>query len=31
VVGQTASRYREAYEQVAGEPFDDYLRRHGVL
>jgi phosphoribosylaminoimidazole-succinocarboxamide synthase len=31
VVGQTASRYREAYEQVAGEPFDEYLRRHGVL
>jgi phosphoribosylaminoimidazole-succinocarboxamide synthase len=31
VVGQTASRYREAYEQVAGEPFDDYLRRSGVL
>ncbi len=31
VVGQTASRYREAYEQIAGEPFDEYLRRHGVL
>ena len=31
VVGQTASRYREAYEQVAGEPFEEYLRRHGVL
>ena len=31
VVGQTASRYREAYEQIAREPFDEYLRRHGVL
>jgi phosphoribosylaminoimidazole-succinocarboxamide synthase len=31
VVGQTAGRYREAYERVTGEPFDDYLRRAGVL
>ncbi|HEX2026086.1 MAG TPA: phosphoribosylaminoimidazolesuccinocarboxamide synthase [Actinomycetota bacterium] len=31
VVGQTAARYREAYERITGEPFDDYLRRAGVL
>jgi phosphoribosylaminoimidazole-succinocarboxamide synthase len=31
VVGQTAARYREAYERVTGEPFDDYLRRSGAL
>jgi phosphoribosylaminoimidazole-succinocarboxamide synthase len=31
VIGQTAVRYREAYERITGEPFDDYLRRHGVL
>ncbi len=31
VVGQTASRYREAYERVSGEPFDEYLRRSGAL
>ncbi len=31
VVGQTASRYREAYERVTGEPFDHYLRRSGAL
>jgi phosphoribosylaminoimidazole-succinocarboxamide synthase len=31
VVGQTAGRYREAYERVTGEPFDDYLRGAGVL
>ncbi len=31
VVGQTAVRYREAYERITGEPFDDYLRRSGVL
>jgi phosphoribosylaminoimidazole-succinocarboxamide synthase len=31
VVGQTAGRYREAYERVTGEPFDEYLRRAGVL
>ena len=31
VVGQTAGRYREAYERITGEPFDDYLRRTGAL
>ena len=31
VVGQTAARYREAYEKVSGASFDDYLREHGVL
>jgi phosphoribosylaminoimidazole-succinocarboxamide synthase len=31
VVGQTSSRYREAYERVTGEPFDEYLRRSGAL
>lgn len=31
VVGQTAVRYREAYERLTGEPFDEYLRRSGVL
>ncbi|MDQ4005080.1 MAG: phosphoribosylaminoimidazolesuccinocarboxamide synthase [Actinomycetota bacterium] len=31
VVGATASRYREAYERVTGESFDDYLRRQGVM
>ena len=31
VVGQTAARYREAYDRVTGEPFDDYLRRSGAL
>ncbi len=31
VVAATASRYREAYERVAGEPFDEYLRRQGVM
>jgi phosphoribosylaminoimidazole-succinocarboxamide synthase len=31
VVGATASRYREGYERVTGEPFDDYLRRQGVM
>jgi phosphoribosylaminoimidazole-succinocarboxamide synthase len=31
VVGHTAGRYREAYERITGEPFDDYLRRSGVL
>jgi phosphoribosylaminoimidazole-succinocarboxamide synthase len=30
VVEQTASRYREAYERITGEPFDAYLRRMGV-
>ena len=27
VVEQTAARYREAYERLTGEPFDEYLRR----
>jgi phosphoribosylaminoimidazole-succinocarboxamide synthase len=31
VVGQTAARYREAYQRITGEPFDDYLRRSGAL
>jgi phosphoribosylaminoimidazole-succinocarboxamide synthase len=31
VIGQTAVRYREAYERITGEPFDDYLRGHGLL
>ena len=31
VVGQTAARYREAYEKVSGASFDDYLREQGVL
>ena len=31
VIGQTAARYREAYERVTGEPFDDFLRGHGLL
>jgi phosphoribosylaminoimidazole-succinocarboxamide synthase len=31
VVGQTAGRYREAYQRVTGEPCDEYLRRAGVL
>jgi phosphoribosylaminoimidazole-succinocarboxamide synthase len=31
VVGQTAVRYREAYERITGESFDDYLRRCGAL
>src|ERR687892_582800 len=31
VVGQTATRYREAYERITGQPFDDYLKRHGAL
>jgi phosphoribosylaminoimidazole-succinocarboxamide synthase len=31
VVGHTAARYREAYERITGEPFDDYLRRSGAL
>jgi phosphoribosylaminoimidazole-succinocarboxamide synthase len=30
VVGQTAERYREAYERITGETFDDYLRRSGA-
>jgi phosphoribosylaminoimidazole-succinocarboxamide synthase len=31
VVGQTAVRYREAYDSLTGESFDDFLRRSGVL
>jgi phosphoribosylaminoimidazole-succinocarboxamide synthase len=31
VVGQTAGRYREAYERITGEAFDAYLRRSGAL
>ncbi|HEV3474860.1 MAG TPA: phosphoribosylaminoimidazolesuccinocarboxamide synthase [Actinomycetota bacterium] len=31
VVGQTAARYREAYERVTEESFDEYLRRAGAL
>jgi phosphoribosylaminoimidazole-succinocarboxamide synthase len=31
VVGQTAVRYREAYDRLTGESFDDFLRRSGVL
>jgi phosphoribosylaminoimidazole-succinocarboxamide synthase len=30
VVGQTAARYREAYERITGEHFDGYLRRSGA-
>ncbi len=30
VVEATAARYREAYERLSGEPFDDYLRRMGA-
>ncbi|MEP6477568.1 MAG: phosphoribosylaminoimidazolesuccinocarboxamide synthase, partial [Actinomycetota bacterium] len=30
VVGHTATRYREAYERLTGEPLTDYLRRMGV-
>jgi phosphoribosylaminoimidazole-succinocarboxamide synthase len=30
VVESTASRYREAYERLTGEPFAEYLRRMGV-
>jgi phosphoribosylaminoimidazole-succinocarboxamide synthase len=31
VVGQTAVRYREAYERITGEQFDQYLRTSGAL
>jgi phosphoribosylaminoimidazole-succinocarboxamide synthase len=27
VIDQTAARYREAYQRITGEPFDQYLRR----
>jgi phosphoribosylaminoimidazole-succinocarboxamide synthase len=30
VVDQTGGRYREAYERITGDPFDDYLGRSGV-
>ena len=30
VVAQTAGRYREAYERLTGERFDDYLSRMGA-
>lgn len=30
VVEQTASRYREAYERITGESFNDYLTRTGA-
>jgi phosphoribosylaminoimidazole-succinocarboxamide synthase len=30
VIEQTAARYREAYERIAGEPFDAYLARMGA-
>jgi len=30
VVGQTAARYREAYERISGESFDAYLGRMGA-
>jgi phosphoribosylaminoimidazole-succinocarboxamide synthase len=30
VIDQTAARYREAYERIAGEPFDEYLGRMGT-
>jgi phosphoribosylaminoimidazole-succinocarboxamide synthase len=30
VVDATAAKYREAYERISGEPFDDYLHRMGV-
>jgi phosphoribosylaminoimidazole-succinocarboxamide synthase len=31
VVGQTAVRYREAYERITGQSFDEYLKESGVL
>jgi phosphoribosylaminoimidazole-succinocarboxamide synthase len=30
VVAATAAKYREAYERISGEPFEDYLHRMGV-
>jgi phosphoribosylaminoimidazole-succinocarboxamide synthase len=30
VVAQTAGRYREAYERITGQPFEEYLRRSGA-
>jgi phosphoribosylaminoimidazole-succinocarboxamide synthase len=29
VIEQTAARYREAYERLTGQPFDDYVARMG--
>jgi len=29
VIGRTALKYREAYERITGEPWDDYVRRWG--
>jgi phosphoribosylaminoimidazole-succinocarboxamide synthase len=31
IVEATAARYREAYERLAGEPFEEYLRRMGAV
>ncbi|HJP66393.1 MAG TPA: phosphoribosylaminoimidazolesuccinocarboxamide synthase [Actinomycetota bacterium] len=31
VIEQTAARYREAYERIAGEPFAEYLDRMGAV
>jgi phosphoribosylaminoimidazole-succinocarboxamide synthase len=31
VVERTAATYAEAYERISGEPFEDYLRRMGVV
>jgi phosphoribosylaminoimidazole-succinocarboxamide synthase len=31
IVGQTAVRYREAYERLTGQSFDEYLRGSGAL
>jgi hypothetical protein len=30
VIEGTGARYREAYERITGEAFDDYLSRAGV-
>ncbi|HEX4035098.1 MAG TPA: phosphoribosylaminoimidazolesuccinocarboxamide synthase [Solirubrobacteraceae bacterium] len=30
VVANTQARYREAYEQIVGEPFEEWLRRSGA-
>jgi phosphoribosylaminoimidazole-succinocarboxamide synthase len=30
VIAGTAARYRDAYERITGEPFDDYRRRVGT-
>jgi phosphoribosylaminoimidazole-succinocarboxamide synthase len=31
VIDATAARYREAYERISGESFDDYLTRMGAI